>query len=195
MPTFNDISTTIILISSLITAIGIIANAVGKPVTFFKKRREREEQKEAARILNILQQSLPQMFLEHDIELKNKYKSDREVYLNEIKAEVLKELQEPFNEVLRLQLELKEALDKVNRSTKDILRQRIMAIYETHRLEGKIPQTMRENLDELYKDYTAQGGNSYITKYYKRMIQWEVIPDANEYHDIYEAYDEPTNEN
>ena len=48
MPTFNDISTTIILISSLITAIGIIANAVGKPVTFFKKRREREEQKEAA---------------------------------------------------------------------------------------------------------------------------------------------------
>jgi uncharacterized protein YycO len=68
-------------------------------------------------------------------------------------------------------------LEKVNRSTKDILRQRIINIYNTYKVEGKIPQTIRENLDELYKDYTAQGGNSYITKYYKRMIQWEIIPD------------------
>ncbi|MBQ4060549.1 MAG: hypothetical protein IJD46_00845 [Bacilli bacterium] len=40
--------------------------------------------------------------------------------------------------------------------------------------EGKIPLTARENLDELYNDYVAQGGNSYITKYYKRMLLWEI---------------------
>ena len=31
-----------------------------------------------------------------------------------------------------------------------------------------------ETIDELYKDYKSQEGNSYIDKYYKRMSNWEI---------------------
>ena len=56
----------------------------------------------------------------------------------------------------------------------------IMDIY--HKYEGvkKIPRSVRDQLDKLYEDYKALLGNSYIDKYYARIIKWEVIED----HDI-----------
>lgn len=54
------------------------------------------------------------------------------------------------------------------------MRQRIMSIYYDHKSTRRIPLHKKEILDELYKDYTDEGGNSYITKYYKRMQNWEI---------------------
>ena len=62
---------------------------------------------------------------------------------------------------------------------KDILRQKIMAIYHTYRKYQMIPLSEKEKVDELYKDYKAQKGNSYIDKYYKRITTWSVISDEN----------------
>jgi dGTP triphosphohydrolase len=184
MEHFQHLADLIILVGGVCMAITTICKMIGKPIGFFKKReeqkREQELKEEAIRIKAILTELLPNMFLEHDLETRKKYKGDRENYLKEIKCATLEDLQSPLDELIQIQRELKEELEKVNRSTKDMLRQRIIAIYDTYKVEGKIPQTVRENLDELYKDYTSQGGNSYITKYYKRMIQWEVIPDIHE---------------
>lgn len=167
----------VILIGGVFGAINMIAKMLGKPLVFFKKRKEQEIQAESERIKKILEQTLPDMFKAHDIETRDRYRGDRENYLHEIRDATLQDLQSPLDEVLRIQKELKESLDKINRSTLDILRQRIMGIYEQYKHDGKIPLTVKENLDELYKDYTGQGGNSYITKYYRRMCLWEVIDD------------------
>ena len=184
MDNFQYLADLVILIGGVCAAIITIFKMFGKPINFFKKRekqkRDQELKEEAIRIKTILTELLPDMFLEHDLETRQKYRGDRENYLKEIKSATLEDLQNPLNELIKIQKELKEELEKVNRSTKDMLRQRIIAIYDTYKIEGKIPQTVSENLDELYKDYTSQGGNSYITKYYKRMIQWEVIPDIHE---------------
>lgn len=48
-----------------------------------------------------------------------------------------------------------------------------MAIYHQYKKEKRFPIHVREALDELYRDYKSEGGNSYIDKYYKRMADWE----------------------
>ena len=55
-----------------------------------------------------------------------------------------------------------------------------MDIYHKYEDVKKIPRSVRDQLDKLYEDYKALHGNSYIDKYYARIIKWEVIED----HDI-----------
>ena len=43
--------------------------------------------------------------------------------------------------------------------------------------EKRFPIHAKEALDELYKDYKAEDGNSYIDKYYARMCTWEAYDD------------------
>lgn len=38
----------------------------------------------------------------------------------------------------------------------------------------------REALEQYYKDYKALNGNSYIDKYYSRMILWDIVADDYE---------------
>ena len=62
-----------------------------------------------------------------------------------------------------------------------MLRQRIMMIYHNYKTSKRITIYDREALDEAYKDYKAEGGNSYIDKYYKRTLSWETYyPDDEE---------------
>lgn len=175
----QTIASIVILIGSVAVAITNIFKFFGKPIGFFKKKKEQELDRETQHIKTVLEEILPKKLYNHDIETRDRYKGDRQNYLQEIKSSVLHDVEGTLQEILELQKELKEEIEKVNRSTKDMLRQRIMYIYEAHKEEGKLPLTMRENLDELYNDYTAQGGNSYITKYYKRMLLWEIINDIN----------------
>lgn len=142
-----------------------------------KRKREEELERETQHIKTVLEELLPDKLLQHDLEVRDRYRSDRESYLHDIKNETLRDLQNPIDEILKIERELKEELEKINRSTKDMLRQRIMHIYDVYKEEQKIPLTVRENLDELYNDYIGQGGNSYVTKYYKRMLLWEIVND------------------
>ena len=62
-----------------------------------------------------------------------------------------------------------------------MLRQRIMMIYHNYKTSKRITIYDREALDEAYKDYKAEGGNSYIDKYYNRTLSWETYyPDDEE---------------
>jgi hypothetical protein len=60
---------------------------------------------------------------------------------------------------------------------KNIQRQQIMMIYNDNKHDRTLEETEKERLDELYSDYKAEGGNSFIDKYYHRMCNWTIISD------------------
>ena len=68
-------------------------------------------------------------------------------------------------------------IEKIGQSSKDVLRQRIMTINHEGFQTRSLTTYQSEALEELYKDYKAQKGNSYIDKYYKRMKKWVTIED------------------
>ena len=89
--------------------------------------------------------------------------------------EELKEIKD-INKNQNKQLdELNEKLVLINNSSKDVMRQKIMSIYHNNKKQKTLSIYDKETLDELYKDYKSQLGNSYIDKYYNRMKNWNII--------------------
>lgn len=163
----------IILIGATCGAIYKIWDFFAKPTSKIKnKSREREKQ----RIKQVLDDELPQRFLDHDIETRDKYKSDRENYLNEIKNEVLKEVGDEISSN-------SQTINALVISAKDVLREKIMAIYHKNKYNRTMTEYEREALNQYYVDYKALHGNSYIDKRYNRMDKWKVIFDDDPYDD------------
>ena len=75
---------------------------------------------------------------------------------------------------------IKEDVAALAESAKDVLREKIMAIYHKNKRVRRLEEHEKEALTQYYKDYKAIKGNSYIDKYYGRMKNWEVIPDDYE---------------
>lgn len=173
---FSQICDAIVLVSAMCIAFTNIYNFFAKPTSKLKKKRTEEIQEQ---IIDTLDEKLPEILLEHDLETRQKYLSDRQNYLNEIKTEVLTDVKDMLDNIYALNLEQNESIKTLSQGNKDMLRQRIMDIYYTYRDEKKLPIHKKEALDELYKDYKAEGGNSYIDKYYNRMKLWEVYDDEN----------------
>ena len=173
---FSQICDAIVLVSAMCVAFTNIYNFFAKPTSKLKKKRTEEIQEQ---ISDTLDEKLPEILLEHDLETRQKYLSDRQNYLNEIKTEVLTDVKDMLDNIYALNLEQNESIKTLSQGNKDMLRQRIMDIYYTYRDEKKLPIHKKEALDELYKDYKAEGGNSYIDKYYNRMKLWEVYDDEN----------------
>ena len=157
----------IILVGALCAAIYKIWDFFAKPTSVLKQKSTAREK---ARIIAILDEELPKRFLAHDLETRDKYKADRENYLREIKDEILKAL---GGSVSQNQADL-EAL-KI--SARDVLREKIMALYHKNKVSRILSEYEREALDQYYKDYKALNGNSYIDKRYNRMAKWDVIYD------------------
>lgn len=172
--TFSTLTDWIILASALCVAITNIYN-------FFKKPKEKLEQKRKeeldAQIKATIKQEMPSIFLQHDTELHKQCAADRSSCVENIKEEIVEETQEVLDEILQVNLEQKEFIDILIKTSKDVLRQRIMDIYHKYKYEKRMPIHAREALDELYKDYKAENGNSYIDKYYNRMQPWETYDD------------------
>jgi hypothetical protein len=72
--TLGGVVDLIILIGALCAAIYKICEFFAKPTSTLKKRKE---EKELSRLRAVLDEELPKRFLEHDLETKEKYKSDR----------------------------------------------------------------------------------------------------------------------
>lgn len=167
----QDICNWIILLGAVTVAIINIFKFFGKPVSFFKKKKDDEYHKTLKKSLDAI---MPTYFEQHDLQTRDKYLKDRLNYLNEIKNAVLNDTKDILAEIRQLSIEQSKNLEKLNQSSKDILRQKIMSIYHQYKEHRKMPVFAKEALDELYKDYKAQGGNSYIDKYYNRMSNWEI---------------------
>lgn len=160
----------IILIGAAVMAIYNIINVVSKPTSKFKKKKNEQ-------LTNKIKEVIPEILLEHDLETRKKYLNDRQKYLEDIEKQVLADLQPLLLEIKEINLCQSKEIGNMNNSLKDILRQKIMVIYHTYRKYQIIPVSEKEKLEELYKDYKAQNGNSYIDKYYKRMQSWKEVPD------------------
>ena len=146
---------------------------VGKPIKFIKKKTDRdfEEKVEA-----IVRRIMPEILLDHDHETRVKYLADRQKYLEDIKREVLGQIGNKLQSVDSLARQY-TALEI---SAKDVLREKIVCMYENNKDTRKLRHFERRALDQYHKDYKAMGGNSYIDIIYERMCTWEVEPDDYE---------------
>lgn len=151
------------------------------PFKWGKKKKEEIKEERKKEICGVLDEELPDRFLDHDLETRQKYLNDRLNYLNEIKTEILSEIKNTLEEIKEMNIEQSKQISLIHQSSKDILRQKIMMIYHNCKTSKRISIYDREALDEAYKDYKAEGGNNYIDKYYARTVNWETYyPDGEE---------------
>lgn len=159
---------------------GALCGAVYKIYEFFatptSKIKQKAINRERERIGAVLDEKLPEILCQHDLETRDKYKSDRQNYLNEIKAEVIKEVGSDINAN-------SQTIEALVVSAKDVLREKIMAIYHKNKYNRTMTEYEREALNQYYIDYKALKGNSYIDKRYNRMNKWKVIYDDDPYDD------------
>lgn len=170
MEWLQTVCNVIIIVGGAIMAVKNVAEWFGKPIRLFKKKSDTIFEE---KVIAILKKVLPGILLEHDLETRNKYRADREAYLQEIKSEVLKSIQGELGQVAQLT----EQYEALVISAKDVLREKIMAIYHKNKRERILTLNEKEALDQYYVDYKAMKGNSYIDKYYKRMTKWKVDED------------------
>ena len=174
---FGLICGIIILIASTLTAVVTIYNVFKNPA---KKIKEKHDTELKEKICETLKEILPTLLKEHDIELRDRYRDDRARYLEEIKTSVLKDTQHELNQVKILGLQYESLVI----SAKDILREKIIKIYNDNKENKTLTVLDSEKLEQFYKDYKELKGNSYIDKYYNRMKKWETIDDDYNEDDI-----------
>ena len=156
-----------------------IINSFAKPSSKIKKKQEEKERERTKQFLNEI---MPEYFKQYNEEFKKLILQNENIYINKIKGKVVEELREELKEIKNInkkqnkQLdELNEKLVLINNSSKDVMRQKIMSIYHDNKKQKTLSIYDKEALDELYKDYKSQLGNSYIDKYYNRMKNWNII--------------------
>lgn len=171
--TVSELVDYIVLIGALIGAIYTIWDFFATPTS---KLKQRVISREKERIGAVLDEKLPTILYNHDLQTRDKYMSDRQNYLNEIKAEILTEISNDIKANT-------ETIDALVISTKDVLREKIMAIYQRNKYNRTMTEYEREALNQYYIDYKALNGNSYIDKRYARMDKWRVIFDEDPYDD------------
>ena len=141
--TLSDMVDLIILIGALCAAIYKIWDFFAKPTTALKQKREAREKE---RIKQVIDAELPEILRKHDLETRDKYKADRQRYLKEIRDEVLEEVSDPITKNA-------DDLEALKISAKDVLREKIMAIYHEYKQERAYPTYKKEALEQYYKDY------------------------------------------
>ena len=163
----------IIFIGGTVVAIKNISEWFGKPLRFFKKKTDENFDE---KVVSILNREIGKILYAHDLETRDKYRADRERYLQEITAEVLKNIKGELVQVA----DLAKQYETLCISAKDVLREKIMQVYFKNKKEKTLTLHEREALDQYYVDYKAIKGNSYIDKYYTRMKHWETVDDEDE---------------
>lgn len=171
--TVGELVDYIILFAALIGAIYKIYDFFAKPTS---KIKQRALEKERQRIGAVIDEKMPDILYNHDLQTRDKYKADRLNYLNEIKAEVLNEIGGEIKTN-------SQTIDALVISAKDVLREKIMAIYHKNKFNRTMTEYEREALNQYYVDYKALNGNSYIDKRYNRMNKWKIIYDDDPYDD------------
>ena len=167
-----------------IVLFGAVTLAITNIIKFFKTPVKGAKNKSEDYIKSVIKTELdirlPIYFDECEQAAYQKYLSQRSAYINEIQNEVLNNVSAPLNEIKAMLEQQMASIEVLKQGTKDVLRQKIMAIYHEYKSERAFPIHVKEALDELYKDYKKEGGNSYIDKYYGRMGKWKITyPDGD----------------
>ena len=125
-------------------------------------------------VIDVVDEVLPSRFYTHDITIRDKYKSDRQKYLREIKEEVIQSIGEKLDIVDQQEGQMIVFTEVL----KELLRERIMLIYGRNMQRRELEEHEKVELDRSYRSYKSIGGNNYIDEYYERMKTWKVIPDT-----------------
>jgi hypothetical protein len=173
MERLQTVCNVIIIVGGAIMAIKNVAEWFGKPIRLFKKRSDDNFDE---KVVTIIKREMPALFYEHDLKIRDQYRADREQYLKDITAEVIKNIKGELNQVHDLTLQY----ETLCISAKDVLREKIMQLYFKNKKDKTLSLHEKEALDQYYVDYKAIKGNSYIDKYYNRMKLWQVIDDDEE---------------
>ena len=136
---------------------------------------------------DILEEILPTVLEAHNSQLSDEITALRETTESQITSSVQPVLDEielikkiNIDQTKQMNTVLEE-LQILRQSQKNIVRERILEIYDKGKRTRLISRKQKEILDELYEDYAGMGGNSYIKRYYKRICSdWTVTPDTGE---------------
>lgn len=109
---------------------------------------------------------------------RNKHKEDKE--LQKTITEAINKNTEMIEEIKNINLQQNSDIENIIVAVRDALRYKIMDIYKTYKHIKEIPISEKEKLDETMADYKKLNGNSYIDKYYSRMLTWTVVQDYKE---------------
>ena len=171
----------IIIIGSAYFMIIKIIDSWAKPTSKIKQKRK---EKARCELRETLDEVMPKYLEEHDLKIRDKYRADRERYLLEIKEEVLNETEDTLEEIKQMNSKqniqlnhLDTMMDNLHQGQRDILRQKIMTFYDSHKHDKILTFDDKDNIDALYTDYKAINGNSYIDRVYNRIIRWKVQED------------------
>ena len=130
--TIGDVEITLSGVVDLIILLGALCAAIYKIWEFFAKPtstlKKKKDEREKNRMMAILNEVLPEKLREHDLQIRDKYKADRLNYLNEIKDEVLSQVGGPIAQNA-------DDLEALKISARDVLREKIMAIYHKNKYE------------------------------------------------------------
>lgn len=146
---------------------------IGKPIKLFRKKADDEFDK---KVRTLVQEMMPDILYNHDLETKKTYLADRERYLQDITREVIRQVGGRLDKVDGLA----SMYQSLEISAKDVLREKIVCLYENNRGSRRLRHFEKRALDQYYRDYKAMNGNSYIDILYDRMKTWEIEPDDYE---------------
>lgn len=149
----------------LVGAVLVAFDRIGKPFIKLKKKTDTSFEEKVA---DAMTKAMPDILKKHDEEVK-------EEFTKQVTANVIKAIQQQLTQVDLL----KQQYDVLVLTAKDVLREKIMKIYNDFRRDRVLPIAKKEQLEQYYIDYKALKGNSYIDKYYNRMKQWEVVDDED----------------
>lgn len=179
--TIQGVCNLIIIIGTAYFMIIKIIDSWAKPTS---KLKQKKKEKSNSELRAVLDEVMPKYLEEHDLKTREKYKADRERYLHEIEAEVLNDTESTLEEIRRINSEqtsqlgeLNKLMEKLHQGQRDILRQKIMAMYQKHKTDRLLSYDEKDDIEALYRDYKAINGNSYIDRVYNRMETWNVQPD------------------
>lgn len=167
----------VVLISAVILAITNIYNFFKKPVNSIQKYQDEQLEKKISQYLEKILPDILNKQAEQMIDARNKEYGDLLKKVDDLLVERtskhLKEIKQTMNSQYN-------EITILKKTTLDLLRKNILEIYHCNKDNRQLTETDREYLDDLYKDYSAEGGNSYIAKKYNRMCKWNIIPDEEE---------------
>lgn len=144
----------IIFLASFCAGLYGIYVFIVRPIGFFKKRKNKIEEERRKTLENAISSKLSEDF---KILIEEMYKK------LSIEIKDLNSIAEKQNVIIEL----------VKKSSMDIIASRIEKIYVDNFENKKLSLELIEELELLYKDYRAYGGNGHIEKIYKRMLEWE----------------------
>lgn len=166
----------IILIGSVLLAFErIYSNLIKKPG---EKLNKKQEDFFNQHFDKRLESSLPPLLAEHGELMRAQRAVEYQELLGDVEK-IIEEKTSPYLEELeRINIEQNEQMKILTESSKDMLRDKIMDIYARSKAKKVLTYHDKESLEQYYKDYKAEKGNSYIDKYYKRMCTYEVEEDS-----------------